>query len=93
VSITLYNAGIIHYGNIYPNRLILYSGENIHLECYSVGRPTWLYFNMLVQSKYINNNGFSITIKNATNKNTGRYFCQGLLPSMQTFSTISSVYV
>jgi len=85
--------GIYHFGNIIPTRLFLYSGERVHLRCYSVARPVWLYFDGPVGSEYLTNGGFSITITNTTYKHTGRYFCRGLLPSNEGFLAMSSVYI
>jgi len=53
----------------------------------------WLYFNVPVQSDYLTDGGFSITIPNTTYKHTGRYFCHGLLPINDVLQAMSSVYI
>lgn len=76
-----------------PSELVVYTGQQISLTCYSSKSPTWLKDDCPLPLRFLRNKSRSIRIEQASAKHSGVYYCHGRDLEGVPFISQSEVYV
>ena len=77
-----------------PREQVIEQGGTLRLKCISTDQPNWLKDGFFVVSGgTISQTNYTLKINQVSERDSGQYECQGILPNGKKFKSSATVYV